>query len=67
MKYRATLTGVGGLERPVQTFSESRVSINEWADQMLLKYPQGAVEVYMVSETLLERRWKAKTMEATKA
>ena len=68
MKYRAILTGISDLERPVQNFSESRVVINQWAEKILKDYPAGAVEVYMVSEVLLERKWKAKDrIETAKA
>jgi hypothetical protein len=54
MKYRATLIDPGNTisERPVQTFSNSRTTLDEWAKEVLKKAvsPDAAVNLYMMRE-----------------
>ena len=54
-EFRAVLTGVSGLERPIQTISNYEKAVTDWSDQVLKRYPQGIVELYVSEEKLLGR------------
>jgi hypothetical protein len=59
MKYRAILTGVAGLERPVQLLGNSLVAAQEWARVTVNKYdvdtyPEARVTITKFVEEVVE-------------
>lgn len=68
MKYRAVLSGVPDLERPVQKFGEELTELQRWAEAELairMDYPSARVTIYRSVEEVawmgVPLKQKAKT------
>jgi len=60
IEYRAILTNVSNLERVQQSISFNFNSIANWTEEILKRYPTGAVEIYQNEEKFLAKRYGPK-------
>lgn len=50
--FRAAVTGIGNLVRPLQLFSNNESEVTSWGESMLSKYPGAIIRIYERLEVL---------------